>query len=132
MSADSEHTIVEFLSFFDVEKPDLARMMTYFAPDARYLSRVRHAEPAKGHAAISADLADQFSRYKDCQCKITSMASNGSQVFTERADTVTMLGGGKKVTVLVCAVFNLDPAGKITYWREYWDMGDIVAQMQAA
>src|ERR1700755_2160776 len=104
MSADHVHTLSELLSLFDVVKPDLARMMTYFAPDARYLSRVGHTAPAQGQAAISKDLGGQFSTYKDCVCKITSMASNGSQVFTERADTVTMLGGGKKVTVLVCGV----------------------------
>ena len=42
-----------------------------------------------------------------------------------------MRGDGRKVTVLVCAVFDLDAAGKITYWREYWDMGDIQSQMAA-
>ena len=132
MNANNEHTIVEFLSLFDVVKPDLNRMMTYFAPDARYLSRVGHTAPSVGHAGISKDLAGQFATYKDCVCKIGSMASNGSQVFTERADTVTMLGGGHKVTVLVCGVFNFNAAGKITYWREYWDMGDVAAQMKTA
>ena len=131
MNANAEHKVVEFLSMFDVDTPDMAKMMTYLAPEAAYLNRVRHAEPVRGHAQIEQELAGQFSRYKDCVCTIKSIASNGAQVFTERADTVTMRGDGRKVTVLVCAVFDLDAAGKITYWREYWDMGDIQSQMAA-
>jgi limonene-1,2-epoxide hydrolase len=132
MSANAERNVLEFLSLFDVETPDLDRMMTYLTPEARYLNRVRHAEPLAGYAAIKEELASQFSRYKDCDCNMISVASNGSQVFTERADTVTMRRDDRKVTVLVCAVFSVNDAGKITYWREYWDMGDIEAQLKAA
>jgi limonene-1,2-epoxide hydrolase len=29
----------------------------------------------------------------------------------------------------VCAVFELNGAGDITGWREYWDSGDVMRQM---
>lgn len=131
MTTPAEHIVTEFLSLLDVDHPDVKKLMTYFAPDARYLNRVRHTEPVRGHAGIEEELSGQFSRYKDCDCVMKAVASNGNQVFTERADTVTMRKDGRKVTVLVCAVFDLNVEGKITYWREYWDMGDIQAQIAA-
>ena len=132
MPARAEDTVAEFLSQLDMEQPDLARLMTYFSADARYFSRVRHAEPLRGRAAIEEELRGQFSRYRDCRFQILSVASNGAQVFTERADTVTMRKDDRDVTVLVCAVFDIDDNGKIHYWREYWDLADIEAQMTAS
>jgi limonene-1,2-epoxide hydrolase len=129
MNKAFEHNVVEYLEMFDADSPDFTKMMSHLAPDARYLNIVTHAEPLHGRAAIEAGLRDQYTRYKDCECKIVSIASNGSQVFTERADTVTMRKDGRKVVVLVCAVFDLNEAGQITYWREYWDMGDIKNQL---
>jgi limonene-1,2-epoxide hydrolase len=131
MTAQAEHTIVEFLSLLDVDHPDIGKLMGYMTPDAAYLNRVRHAEPLRGRA-VEEELSGQFSRYRDCQCKIHAISSNEAQVFTERSDTVTMRSDGRKVTVLVCGVFDVNAEGKITYWREYWDMADIEAQMAAA
>jgi limonene-1,2-epoxide hydrolase len=121
MPARAEDTVAEFLSQLDMEQPDLARLMAYFSADARYFSRVRHAEPLRGRAAIEEELR-----------QILSVASNGAQVFTERADTVTMRKDDRNVTVLVCAVFDIDDNGKIHYWREYWDLADIEAQITAS
>lgn len=132
MSEANERVITEFLSLFDVDQPDFGKMMTYMTPDARYLNRVRHAEPIRGQDGIEVELRDQYSRYRDCECKMGAVASNDRQVFTERADTVTMRSDGRKVTVLVAGLFDLDEAGKITYWREYWDLADIEAQMAAS
>ena len=132
MPARAEDTVAEFLSLLDKEQPDLARLMTYFSADARYLNRVRHAQPARGKGAIETELSGQFSRYRDCRCQILTVASNGAQVFTERADTVTMRKDGRQVTVLVCAIFDIDLDDKITYWREYWDLADIEEQMKSA
>jgi limonene-1,2-epoxide hydrolase len=132
MPTRAEDTVAEFLSLLDVEQPELARLMTYFSADARYFSRVRHAQPLRGRAAIEEELRGQFSRYRDCRCQILSVASNGAQVFTERADTVTMRKDGRQVTVLVCAIFDIGVDGKISYWREYWDLSDIEEQMKSA
>ena len=35
----------------------------------------------------------------------------------------------RKVGSRVCAVFELDEAGLILGWREYWDSGDVMRQM---
>jgi limonene-1,2-epoxide hydrolase len=35
----------------------------------------------------------------------------------------------KKVGSRVCAVIELDQAGLIIGWREYWDTGDVMRQM---
>jgi hypothetical protein len=84
MSKAFEHTVVEYLEMFDVDHPDFTKMMTYLAPDARYLNIVAHSEPVHGRAAVEASLRDQYTRYKDCACNIISIASNGSLPRTAR------------------------------------------------
>ncbi len=128
MNAAAERQVTEFLSLFDAEDLDFAKLGSFLSEDARYLNRVRHAEPLKGLAAIEAELRGQYSRYKDCACTIHNVASSDTQVFTERTDEVTMRHDGKRVAVLLCGVFEVDEANRITYWREYWDMQDILAQ----
>lgn len=53
----------------------------------------------------------------------------GPFVFTERTDHVTLHKGDRKVGSRVCAVFELNDAGLIVSWREYWDSGDVMRQM---
>jgi limonene-1,2-epoxide hydrolase len=48
-------------------------------------------------------------------------------VFTERIDTVHMTG--KDLTVHAVGVFEVDSDGKITSWRDYFDMKEIEAQL---
>jgi limonene-1,2-epoxide hydrolase len=128
MTVAAEQRVVEFLSLFDTDELDFETLRRCLAPDARYLNRVRHAEPMIGLDAIEDELRGQFSRYKDCSCIIHGIASNATAVFTERTDEVTMRHDGKRVAVLVCGVFDVDEENRITYWREYWDMQDILAQ----
>lgn len=128
MNVAAERQVLEFLTLFDEEEVDFTRLRSLMTPDARYLNRVRHAEPLHGLDAIEAELRGQYSRYKDCACTIHNIASSATQVFTERTDEVTMRHDGKRVSVLLCGVFEVDDANRITYWREYWDMQDILAQ----
>jgi limonene-1,2-epoxide hydrolase len=128
MGAQAEHTIIEFLSLFDTDKPDFPRMMSYIAEGARYRARVTHAEPIVGREAIEKELRRQFSRYASSSIKILDYASNVSQVFTERHDG-TVMSDGRKIDALICGIFDLDAAGKITYWREYWDLADLQGQL---
>jgi limonene-1,2-epoxide hydrolase len=128
MTVAAERRVVEFLSLFDTDALDFGKLRSCLAPDARYLHRVRHAEPLSGIDAIEQELRGQFSRYKDCSCTIHSIASNATRVFTERTDEVTMRHDGKRVAVLVCGVFDVNEESRITYWREYWDMQDILTQ----
>ena len=130
MNADLEHRVIEFLSLFGGPQPDLARLAAAFSPDARLLNPVGHSAPVTGRDAIVKLLASQSARYQSAVFKVDSMASNATQVFTARTDTVT-LKDGRVVHALIAGVFDLNKAGEITFWREYWDPADVQAQLKA-
>ena len=131
MSVHAEHTIFEFLSLFDSPQLDFPRIMSYVAAKVVYEARVTHAEPLRGAEAMEQNLRGLYARYASAGFKIQSVASNASQVFTERHDG-TVMADGRKIDALICGVFDLDAAGKITYWREYWDLADIQSQLAPA
>ena len=110
-------------------KPDIARIMSFFAPGGTYQPLV----PATPAAVIGRDfeaaLERQFATYHECRCEVHAFAAHGPYVFTERTDHVTLHAGNRKVASRVCAVFELDDAGLIVSWREYWDTGDVMSQM---
>jgi len=128
MSTKAEARIREFLAVFQTGELDIDKLSSYFAEDATYLHRARHAEPLRGRTAIIEELQQQFTRYSDCTCNIHAIASKDSQVFTERTDEVVMRRNGKRVSVLLCGVFDLDADHRISSWREYWDMADVLEQ----
>lgn len=128
-----EQAALDFLALFDADQPDLPEILRRLSPDARYLNHAKHGRPHTGREEIERELSGQFSRYGDCRCRIDSVASNDrGQVFIERYDTVRMRTDGRFVSILVCAVFDYDAEGLISFWREYWDMGDVLGQMTSS
>jgi len=77
--------------------------------------------------AIRADFERQRSLWSDFRYDLLNIASAGRSVFTERIDTVHMMG--KDLTVHAVGVFEVDGDGKITSWRDYFDMKEIEAQL---
>ncbi len=51
----------------------------------------------------------------------TAKSTAGSVVMNERVDTFSM--DGKQTGIPVCGVFELNDAGQIVAWRDYFDMG---------
>jgi limonene-1,2-epoxide hydrolase len=119
-----------FLDDFHVSgTPDFARLAGYFAEDGYYQPLVPATARIAGRAAIAAALEKQFRTYFECRCEIHASAAMGRYVFTERTDHVTLHAGDRKVGSRVCAIFELNDAGLIAGWREYWDTGDVMRQM---
>jgi limonene-1,2-epoxide hydrolase len=56
------------------------------------------------------------------EVKIHRIAVNGNSVLTERTDAIVI--GPLRVQFWVCGVFEVH-AGRITLWRDYFDMWDI-------
>jgi limonene-1,2-epoxide hydrolase len=56
------------------------------------------------------------------EVKIHRIAAEGSAVLTERTDALVI--GPLRLQFWVCGVFELH-AGKITLWRDYFDMWDV-------
>lgn len=109
--------------------PDINRIMTYFAPGGTYQPLVPATPAIAIGPQFEAALERQFATYYECRCELHAVAAQGRFVFTERTDHVTLHVGDRKVASRVCAVFELDDAGLIVSWREYWDTGDVMRQM---
>jgi limonene-1,2-epoxide hydrolase len=60
------------------------------------------------------------------EVKIHRIAAEGNAVLTERADALVI--GPLRVQFWVCGVFEVH-AGRITLWRDYFDMWDITKAM---
>jgi limonene-1,2-epoxide hydrolase len=130
VSSSNERTVLGFLNaLHSSEHPDLDAALLDFTDDARYQVCVPRGEILTGRAAITAELARQFAFYHQCDCEILAIASNDHQVFTERRDHVTITHLDKRIYSSVCAIFELDDAGLIADWREYWDTDDINRQL---
>ena len=124
-----EITVREFLSLFHTRKLDVAAVRALLADGARYQPVVPIAPVRQGADAICEELERQYELYDECACAILSLAVSGSTVFTERVDTCRQLKDGRETTTSVVGVFDLDDAGKIVWWREYWDGLDCAGQL---
>ena len=129
--SDANHArVLAFLDDFHVAgTPDFAKLASYFAEDGWYQPLVPATARIVGRTAIAAALEKQYRTYYECRCEIHASAATGRFVFTERTDHVTLHASDKKVGSRVCAVFEMDHAGLIAGWREYWDSGDVMRQM---
>ena len=66
----------------------------------------------------------------DCSLEITDLAIAGNTVFTERVDRMKVMGAS--IELPVAGVFEVDDDGKLTAWRDYFDLGTVMEQLKAA
>jgi limonene-1,2-epoxide hydrolase len=105
--SDTNHArVIAFLDeFHSVGAPDFERIGNYFTEDGTYQPLVPSVAKITGRIAIAAALEKQFLTYYECRCEIHASAAMGRAVFEMAGD------------------------GHIASWREYWDTGDVMAQM---
>jgi len=99
---------------------DLDAILAGFADGATYHNIPM--EPLVGLDAIRAGI-ESFLKMSPggVQFEILNQVVAGNIVFNERIDTFE--NEGKKTAAPVAGVFELDDAGKIKAWRDYFDMG---------
>lgn len=131
MSEVNEAHVMHFLEkFHESAKPDFAALTSaYFSEDAHYQPLVPMRQPAEGREGVRVELERQYEFYSECSCTIHAIGSSDTNVFTERTDTVTLNHDGKRVETRINAVFDIDSAGLISGWREYYDSGDLVKKL---
>jgi limonene-1,2-epoxide hydrolase len=101
---------------------DLDTIMDGFAEDAVYHNIP--LAPTKGKVEIRAFIEGFLKMSpKGIDFEILNQVSTGNLVLNERVDTFE--NDGKKTSAPVCGVFELDKNGKISAWRDYFDMGAI-------
>ena len=101
-------------------------IMSYFAEDAVWDNVPM--TPANGKAAIR-EMTNGF--LKDTATfgvKVLKSAHEGNVVFNSRVDSITMKNG-KKADIPVAGMFELDDAGRIKVWRDYFDLDTFTKQV---
>jgi limonene-1,2-epoxide hydrolase len=108
-----------------VRRTDLAEIVAFFAPDAVYHNMP--LEPVKGHAEIEATLRQFLTPGGEVEFEIKALAVTGQTVLTERVDRFEL--GGKRIELPVMGAFEVDRDGRITAWRDYFDLQQFMKQM---
>ena len=116
----AEQVVRDFCAAASTRDPAVLR--SFFTDDVVY-----HNIPMAAAEGIEATMAviDIFVRMcETMEFEIHHLASDGSTVLTERTDTFTIKG--KTASLPVMGAFHVSD-GKITAWRDYFDMGQVTA-----
>ena len=105
---------------------DAAVLRAFFSDDVVYHNIPM--EPAEGIDATMA-VIDMFLGMCDAlEFEVHHLASDGTTVLTERTDIFTI--NGKSAPLPVMGAFQ-GVDGKITAWRDYFDMAQVTAMFEA-
>lgn len=88
-------------------------------------------EPISGLSAMRAAVDGFMGPVERCEWEIHSIASSGNKVLTERTDAF-ILKDGSRAALPVMGTFEVDANGKITAWRDYFDMGQFQREFAPA
>ncbi|MBI1239000.1 MAG: nuclear transport factor 2 family protein [Alphaproteobacteria bacterium] len=114
-TADSKKIVADFLASWQAR--DIARIMSYFAPDAVYHNVP--VAPIKGHDGIRAIFQAFLDAFDDVDLEVVTLVGEGDRVASERVDHFKL--GGKRFDLPVHGVFELKN-GKITRFSDYFDL----------
>jgi limonene-1,2-epoxide hydrolase len=108
-----------------VRRTDLAEIVGFFAPDAVYHNIP--LDPVRGNGRDRVDPPPVSHPGGEVEFEIKALAVTGQTVLTERVDRFEI--GGKRVELPVMGAFEVDRAGRITAWRDYFDMQQFTKQL---
>ncbi|KPQ20307.1 MAG: Limonene-1,2-epoxide hydrolase [Porphyrobacter sp. HL-46] len=78
-------------------------------------------EPVAGKAAFRGAVDGFMGDVAACDWQIHAIAANGHVVLTERTDGFTFKDG-RRAAIRVMGTFETGEDGRITAWRDYFDM----------
>lgn len=117
--------VTRFCAAFASIDPD--EIVGFMTPDAVYHNIP--IDPAVGHDAIRAMLTMFTSMATGIEFRITQLAVDGNVVLTERVD-VFHTPDGKVIELPVMGTFEVTADGKISAWRDYFDLNQFMSRMQ--
>jgi limonene-1,2-epoxide hydrolase len=104
--------------------PDIDTLMGYFADDAVYHNIP--VDPVSGVDAIRSTVAMFTTGVERVEFRMRNIAAVGDTVLTERVDVFVL----PHVTIeLPVMGTNEVKSGKITHWRDYFDLNQYMSQL---
>ena len=116
----AEQVVRDFCAAASNHDPEVLR--SFFSEDVVYHNIPM--DPAEGIEAAMAVIDMFLGMCEKLEFEIHHLASDGSTVLTERTDTFTIKG--KTAPLRVMGAFHVSD-GKITAWRDYFDMAQVTA-----
>ena len=107
---------------------DLDELVSFFSNDAVYTDGPRGTH--RGIDAIRAELGAMVKIVPSTAIDIKKLVANGGTVMVERVDSFKI--EGRLFDLEVAAVFEVDNDGRITRWRDYYDLKSIADRTAGA
>jgi limonene-1,2-epoxide hydrolase len=126
MSESAESVIRTYLAAW--RRSDVDELCSFFTDDAVYTDGPRGVH--RGIDAIRAELGAMVKMIPSTDIDTKTLVANGGTVMVERVDNFDI--AGKPFDMDVAAVFEVDNDGRITRWREYYDLKSIQDRIAAA
>ncbi len=117
-----EETVRAFCEAFS--RRDVDELVGFFTDDAVYHNMP--IAPVRGREAIAATLRQFVDPDGEAEFEVLCIASRGRTVLTERVDRFTLRGA--KVELPVMGAFEVTGDGKISAWRDYFDLAQFTKQ----
>ncbi|MBQ0718792.1 MAG: nuclear transport factor 2 family protein [Gammaproteobacteria bacterium] len=117
MSEQHKKTVTDFCQAW--ENLDIEAVLGLMSSDAIYHNVP--LEPLVGQAQIRAFLSAFLGAASACQFEILTVVADEQCVVTERLDSFT-LGDNTLSQLPVLGIFEFNGEGKISHWREYFDL----------
>ena len=108
-----------------VARRDIDALVDFFTDDAVYHNIP--LAPLAGREAIAATLGQFIGPAARAEFEILGLATSGRTVFTERIDRFEI--AGKSIALPVMGAFEVTPDGRISAWRDYFDMQQFTNQL---
>lgn len=120
---DAEKIVLDFCKA--IADRDVDRLVAFFSDEAVYHNIP--VAPVSGPEAIGKVLTGYLGSASEAEFEVVAIASRGQTVLTERIDRFTI--GDKRIVLPVMGAFEIGSDGRITAWRDYFDMNQFTSQM---
>ena len=122
---DKETVVRAFIDAWTEADPK--ELADFFTDDAVVWNDV--TTTVRGRDAIEEHFKTQLSVITELEFEILEVAVAGNVVFTERIDRMKVVGA--QVELPVAGVFEVNDAGRIAAWRDYFDLNTVMTQIQS-
>jgi limonene-1,2-epoxide hydrolase len=121
--SDPAEIVNSFIAAVEVKDVELA--VSHLAEDVSYENMP--ISPIVGRDAVRHILGDFLAPAGRVEWRIERQVVSGSVVVNERVDRFEIGGGWLELPV--AGVFEVDPDGKISLWRDYFDMQTYLSRL---